>query len=108
MGLWLKVLLRRFGEEVVIANDYGSSGDFPRDERSRQQSICGSLAWCPTRTPWEIAQQRGTTMRTSGMLGLAGLALAILALDASAQMGGAVRGGVRGAAVGQMVGGDSA
>jgi len=42
------------------------------------------------------------------MLGLAALAVGIMALDATAQMGGAVRGGVRGAAVGQMVGGDSA
>lgn len=47
-------------------------------------------------------------MRKLGILGLAALALALMTLDATAQMGGAVRGGVRGAAVGQMIGGDSA
>jgi len=47
-------------------------------------------------------------MRKLGMLGLAALALAMLALDAMAQRGGAVRGGVRGAAAGQLIGGDDA
>jgi len=47
-------------------------------------------------------------MAKLGILGVAGLALAmLLAVDAKAQRGGAARGGVRGAVVGEMVGGDS-
>jgi hypothetical protein len=46
-------------------------------------------------------------MAKLGILGLAGLALAMLAVDAAAQRGGAARGGVRGAVVGEMVGGES-
>jgi len=46
-------------------------------------------------------------MTRLGILGLAGLALAMLAVDAQGQRGGAARGGVRGAVVGEMVGGDS-
>jgi hypothetical protein len=46
-------------------------------------------------------------MAKLGILGVAGLALTMLAVDAKAQRGGAVRGGVRGAVVGEMVGGDS-
>jgi len=47
-------------------------------------------------------------MTRLGILGVAALALALLAVDALAQRGGAVRGGMRGAAVGEMVGGESA
>jgi hypothetical protein len=56
----------------------------------------------------EIFSPRGATaMAKLGILGVAGLALAMLAVDAKAQRGGAARGGVRGAVVGEMVGGDS-
>src|SRR6476660_6731885 len=53
-----------------------------------------------------IREKGGTTMTKFGILGVAALALAILASDALAQRGGgAARGGVRGAVVGGMVGG---
>jgi len=47
-------------------------------------------------------------MRKSRVIGVAALALAMLTLNAMAQRGGAVRGGMRGAAVGEIVGGESA
>ena len=47
-------------------------------------------------------------MRKLGILGLAGLALAMWTLDVMAQRGGAARGGVRGAVVGGAIGGEGA
>jgi hypothetical protein len=47
-------------------------------------------------------------MRRLQILGAAALGLSVLACDATAQRGGAVRGGVRGAVVGGMVGGSDA
>src|SRR5580765_5874994 len=101
--------MRRFGEEVVIANNIAIPA-----------AISHAMTGCKNRTfefepgsapDSKVMGNRGkreTTMRKLGILGLAALALALMTLDATAQMGGAVRGGVRGAAVGQMIGGDSA
>jgi hypothetical protein len=47
-------------------------------------------------------------MKTSGVVGVVALALAVLTWNAMAQRGGVARGGVRGAAVGGLIGGDSA
>jgi hypothetical protein len=46
-------------------------------------------------------------MARLGILGVAGLALAMWAVDVQAQRGGAARGGVRGAVVGGAIGGES-
>src|SRR4051794_29657926 len=64
-------------------------------------------ARCPTQSAMRtVHDQRGTTMKRFGFLGVASVALVILTSNAVAQRrGGAVSGGVRGAVVGGMVGG---
>jgi hypothetical protein len=55
-----------------------------------------------------IGEKGGTTMKRFGVFAVVALALAMMALNATAQRrGGAVRGGVRGAVVGEVVGGES-
>src|SRR4029077_6099269 len=93
-----------------------SAGSHDRKRRSSMGPECSeapegdthvSLVPYQTRQPRKPSTQEKVTMSKFRILGVAALALLTLARDSTAQRGGAVRTGARGAVVGGLVGGES-